>query len=126
MKTVCLLALALMVCVPVYSFAKDDETPPLNTLTGKEKSDGWRLLFDGQSIDQWRRFNGQAIGDKWKAKDGTLALTGGGGGDIITKEQFDSFELVLEYNIAAGGNSGVMFHLQEGDREPGMNGPEIQ
>src|SRR5262245_29628337 len=119
MKTVYLLALAFTVCCPISSLAKDDQAPPTNTLTDKEKSDGWRVLFDGQSIDQWRRFNGQAIGDKWKAKDGTLALTGGGGGDIITKEQFDSFELVLEYNISAGGNSGVMFHLQEGDSQPG-------
>ena len=102
-----------------------DQSKP-NTLTEKEKSAGWRLLFDGKSLDAWRRFNGDAIGEQWKVEDGAMVLTAGGGGDVITKEQFGSFELALEYAIAPGGNSGLMFHVKEGDREPGMNGPEVQ
>jgi hypothetical protein len=109
--------------------AANDKQPaaPLNTLTDKEKADGWQLLFDGKSIDQWRRYNGngQPPGANWKVVDVTLMLTPGGG-DIVTKEQFDSFELSLDYAIAPGGNSGVMFHVQEMYREPGMSGPEIQ
>ena len=97
-----------------------------NVLTEKEKADGWRLLFDGKSMDTWRQFNGDAIGAQWKVEDGAMVLTAGGGGDVITKDQFDSFELGLEYAIAPGGNSGLMFHVREGDREPGMNGPEVQ
>ena len=102
------------------------DQPKLNTLTDQEKAAGWRLLFDGKSMDGWRRFNGDAIGEQWKAEDGAMVLTAGGGGDVITKEQFDSFELILDYAIAPGGNSGLMFHVQEGDPEPGMNGPEVQ
>src|SRR6186713_3219133 len=109
--------------------AADDKQPTasLNTLTDKEKADGWQLLFDGKSVDQWRRYNGngQPPGQNWKVVDGTLMLTPGGG-DIVTKEQFDSFELALDYSIAPGGDSGVMFHVQEMYREPGMSGPEIQ
>jgi hypothetical protein len=107
--------------------ADNPQAVSLNTLTDKEKADGWQLLFNGKSIDQWRRYNGngQPPGENWKVADGTLTLKPGGG-DIVTKEQFDSFELALDYTIAPGGNSGVMFHVQEMYREPGMSGPEIQ
>src|SRR5688572_2217779 len=73
----------------------DRPQPKLNTLTDKEKAAGWRLLFDGKSMGAWRRFNGDAIGEQWKVEDGAMVLTAGGGGDVVTKEQFDSFELVL-------------------------------
>jgi hypothetical protein len=106
----------------------ESAAPPPNTITEKEKADGWKLLFDGKSMDQWRRYKTKdaAPGEQWKIIDGTLTLTQGGGGDIVTKEQFDSFELVLDYKISKGGNSGVMFHLQEMYAEPGMSAPEVQ
>src|SRR5437764_8740745 len=85
------------------------QADPLNTLTESEKADGWKLLFDGKSADQWRNYGKQTLSDKWQVKDGALALTGGGGGDIVTKEKFGSFELTLEYKISPKGNSGLMF-----------------
>jgi hypothetical protein len=97
-----------------------------NTLTEQEKAAGWRLLFDGKSADQWRKYNGKELSDKWQVKDGALVLTGGGGGDIVTKDQFDSYELVLEYRITPKGNSGLMFHVQEIDGPPYLTGPEVQ
>jgi hypothetical protein len=103
------------------------EGPP-NALTDKEKADGWQLLFDGKSANLWHNYNGMgnAVDPKWKVIDGALVLTAGGGGDIITNERFDSFELVLDYKISRGGNSGVMFHVEEVYAQPGMSGPEVQ
>ena len=100
-----------------------------NTLTEQEKAAGWRLLFDGKSPDQWRNYNKKAdqLNDKWQVKDGALVLTGKGGGDIITKDQFESYELVLEYRILPGGNSGLMFHVVETPGKPPYDsGPEVQ
>jgi hypothetical protein len=124
-----LLAGLCLIVAGADQLATADKRPaaPLNTLTDQEKAGGWQLLFDGKSIDSWRRYNGngQPPGQNWKVVDGALMLTPGGG-DIVTREQFDSFELALDYAIAPGGNSGVMFHVQEMYREPGMSGPEIQ
>lgn len=97
-----------------------------NTLTEQEKAAGWVLLFDGATTDGWRNFRSDKISDGWQVVDGALARVRGGAGDIITQEQYDAFELVLEYRISKGGNSGVMFHVTEEEDTPWKTGPEIQ
>ena len=63
-----------------------------NTLTAKEKADGWRLLFDGKTTTLWRGYLKDTVPDGWTAVDGTLTRIGSGG-DIITIDQIDDFEL---------------------------------
>jgi hypothetical protein len=87
-----------------------------NTLTGKEQRDGWELLFDGQSLDNWKTFNGGSV-TGWKIVDGTLHNSGDDtnyGGDIITVEEYTDFELYLEWKIMPRSNSGIFFRVQEG------------
>lgn len=88
----------------------------INTLTKKEIKKGWKLLMDGKSLDNWKTFNGgEVIG--WKIEDGILYNSGKGfsyGGDIITKDEFQNFELYLEWKVDSGSNSGIFFHVQEG------------
>src|SRR3954471_21835346 len=97
-----------------------------NTLSPQEYRAGFKLLFDGRTMDHFRAYNGQKINDAWQVQDGAIVLTHGGGGDIITRDQYDAFELLIDYRISKGGNSGVMFHIQEGAEQPGMTGPEVQ
>lgn len=99
---------------------------PLNELTDSEQRSGWELLFDGKATDQWRNFKKDSVSDKWVIEDSILTLSGRGGGDIITREQYDSFELQLEFRISKGGNSGIMFHVTEEEQTSYMTGPEIQ
>lgn len=96
-----------------------------NTLTDKEKADGWVLLFDGKSADQWRGYKKQEFPKGWQVIDGELVRKAGGG-DIVTKEEYDSFEVVLDYKIAKAGNSGLMFHVTEDADAPYGSGPEVQ
>lgn len=90
--------------------------PEINTLTKKEIEEGWKLLMDGKSLDNWKIFNGgEVIG--WRIEDGILYNSGEGsdhGGDIITKDEFQNFELYLEWKISPQSNSGIFFHVQEG------------
>ena len=58
--------------------------------------------------------------------DGTIARKKAGAGDIVTERQFEHFELQLEYKIAEGGNSGLMFHVAEEADHPWQTGPEVQ
>jgi hypothetical protein len=99
--------------------------PHPNTLTPEERSAGWRLLFDGTSLEGWRAFTSTAPPAGWKAIDGALARAGAGG-DILTVEEFDSFELRLQWRISPGGNSGIFFHVGLDGDYVWSTGPELQ
>lgn len=97
-----------------------------NRLTEEEKSAGWKLLFDGQTKEGWRNYGKDGIGNGWQVKDGALVRASNGAGDIITQNEYGDYELSLEYRISPGGNSGIMFGVQEIDGPPWHTGPEIQ
>jgi hypothetical protein len=99
-------------------------TPPapashaLNTLTDDEKKAGWRLLWDGQTSAGWRGARLATFPDKgWEMKDGVLTVPDTGGaesraaGDIITTEKFAAFELILDFKITPGANSGIKYYV---------------
>jgi hypothetical protein len=97
-----------------------------NTLTAAEKSAGWKLLFDGKSLNGWRGYKSEAIGAGWKAQDGALVLTQGKAGDLLTAQEFGDFELSFEWKISEGGNSGVIYRAGLGESAPYRFGPEYQ
>jgi hypothetical protein len=97
-----------------------------NVLSDQEKKAGFKLLFDGKSTDGWRSYKQQAISPKWQVVDGALTRAEKGAGDIVTKGQYGAFELLIDWKVAPGGNSGIMFHVTEEGDTPWMTGPEIQ
>lgn len=86
-----------------------------NELTEAERAAGWRLLFDGRSTAGWRGFQKATFPAKgWIVEDGCLKhVANGGGGDIITDATFGDFELVWEWRLAPGANSGVKYFITE-------------
>lgn len=99
-----------------------------NMLTDTEKNQGWKLLFDGQSLNGWHTFQKKDESPKWAVEEGAIVLKEGGAGDIVTDEQYGDFELELEWKIAEGGNSGIMYHVQEDPKFKATyaTGPEVQ
>ena len=87
--------------------------------------DGWKSLFDGTSLTQWRGYKQPAAPAGWRSVDGTLVRVDGGG-DLVSIDTFENFEFAFEWQIAAGGNSGVMFHVSENFEAPYHTGPEYQ
>ena len=89
-----------------------------NQLTQVQVAQGWRLLWDGMSTNGWRGANLSGFPDHgWTIRDGALsveAAAGGestNGGDIITREEFASFELELDFRITPGANSGIKYFV---------------
>jgi hypothetical protein len=102
-----------------------------NTLTEKEKKEGWKLLFDGKTTSGWRNYRSDNISERWKASNGELYLDKSvteGTGDIITDEEFQDYELLLDWKISPCGNSGVIFHVVEDAKFKNTynSGPEMQ
>jgi hypothetical protein len=108
------------------AFAADMAAAPDNTLTPAEKAAGFRLLFDGKTTAGWKGFKTAAPDAGWKVKDGALTPTPKVSKDIITKENFESFELDFDWKISPKGNSGVMFHVIPVGDETYESGPEYQ
>lgn len=105
-----LLATAVMSAAVLF-FA----TAEPNQLTTEERKQGWILLFDGQGTTGWKGFGKTGFPDSgWNVVDGWLHhQPKGGGGDIITVQTFSDFELVFDWRIAPGGNSGVKYLIDE-------------
>ena len=87
----------------------------VNGLSVQEKSDGWRLLFDGASLEHWRSFKELEVNSGWGIENGCLTRLGRGG-DLISREQFGDFELKLEWRISDSGNSGIFIRGDESER----------
>ena len=95
-----------------------------NNLDAEEKAQGWRLLWDGKTTRGWRGADAAGFPAKgWSATNGELAVAPkGGGGDIMTDEEFGAFELQLEFKVSAGANSGI-FYLLTSPRDPASGAP---
>lgn len=124
-----ILVLAAVVAIIASCAPQAPKEPAINTLTEAEIADGWKLLFNGKDLNNWKIYNGGDV-TGWKIIDGVLYNSGVGsdhGGDIITREQFSDFELYLEWKIDTASNSGVFFHVVE-NVAPALyqSGPEYQ
>ncbi|HLB72543.1 MAG TPA: family 16 glycoside hydrolase [Sedimentisphaerales bacterium] len=99
----------------------------INTLTEEEKTAGWKLLFDGKTFNGWKNFKRNDIGAGWRIKDGALVCADPhNAGDLCTIEQFDWFDLRLDYNISRAANSGIMYHVTDHADSAWATGPEFQ
>ncbi len=124
----------------IFNSCKSTKVTSMNTsensLSNKEKNNGWQLLFDGQTTQGWHTYGKQGISKAWKAENGTLHLDSlvkktspNEGGDIVTNEEFDNFDLKIEWKISPKGNSGIIFFVKEDAvkyQQPYFTGPEMQ
>ena len=94
----------------------------------------WTVLFNGEDLDGWRSYGEAAPRPAWIVSDGAIVLDANEstssniGGDLITIDQFENFELELEWKISEGGNSGIFFGVREieGQRVAYETGVEMQ
>jgi hypothetical protein len=114
------MSLTLMAILTLLPAAAQD-----NTLTEEEKTAGWKLLFDGKTTTGWKGYRKDKMPDGWQVVDGVLG-TRGKAGDICTLEEFQDFELQIDWKISPGGNSGIMYRVAETHGAPYETGPEYQ
>jgi hypothetical protein len=92
----------------------------------------WIELFDGKSLAGWHGYNKTGEVKNWTVEDGALVCLGAAkdahGGDLVTDQKFDNFELTWDWKVDKGSNSGVMYHVVEDPKykAPYETGPEYQ
>jgi hypothetical protein len=85
---------------------------------------GYRPLFDGTSLAGWHVYHGTGTGG-WQNTNGIIER-GKGGGDLVTDSLFANFDLALEWKVPPGGNSGVIYRIDDSGDATYMTGPEMQ
>ena len=133
-----------IVCVAILCHACNSQSNknaasdmPGNSTKADQPVTGWVPLFDGKTTNGWHKYGGGPVGSAWKVSDGVLNLDASqqengktkNGGDIVTDEQFENFDLKLEWKISKAGNSGIIFCVHEDTtkyKAPYETGPEMQ
>jgi hypothetical protein len=127
--------IALFPVVLLACHTANKTTDDTKASNASKKKDGWQSLFNGTSKESWHVYNNKSDGAAWKVlNDGVLYLdpeakkSGAGGGDLVTNEEFENFDLKLEWKIDSAGNSGIIFLTQEDPKyaQSYLTGPEMQ
>jgi hypothetical protein len=133
------IGIALSACQPSQKNAEDASTEIAkdttavevedNMLSDAQKSDGWKLLFNGKDTEGWRMFKNKE-NNSWEVVDGTLHCkpfdAADKRADLMTVDQYADFDLAFDWKISPQSNSGVIFRVTEEFEEPYFSGPEYQ
>ena len=97
-----------------------------NQLSPEEIKRGYRLLWDGVGTNGWKGAYRSTFPEKgWQISEGTLQVLpaegkeAANGGDIVTTDLFDAFELQFEFRLTDSANSGVKYFVTEKENNPG-------
>ncbi|HEY5367722.1 MAG TPA: DUF1080 domain-containing protein [Hanamia sp.] len=113
--SIVILSCLLLAC---SSSKKTSTSDKLNTLTVKEKGDGWVLLFDGTTTNGWHTYNKNVVTKNWKVVDGALVMDSSvkddaDHGDLVTDKAYKNYDLKVDWKISPAGNSGIIFDVKE-------------
>lgn len=119
----CVLSLGMYACSNNSGSTESGSSDTTQTVSNNEEN-GFK---DITSREHWRNYNDDSLSSNWKNESGMLVLTPGGG-DIITKNEYQNFELEMDWKVSEGGNSGLFFNVVEADTLGAVyhSGPEYQ
>ena len=90
-----------------------------NTLSERQKKEGWQLLWDGKTTEGWKSAKADAFPEKgWHIEDGMLVVESSdgaearNGGDIVTVRRYKNFWLSVDFQITPGANSGIKYFVR--------------
>jgi hypothetical protein len=97
-----------------------------NELTATERAAGWRLLFDGRTLNGWHGLGfKQTPPGLWTVEDGAVMHAAKGKGpaqpdgqplqgfDLVSDSSYEDYELAWEWKISEAGNSGLKYNVSE-------------
>jgi len=103
------------------------------TPTTPKPDEQWQSLFNGKDLTGWqpmhssgpREVNHETSQGGWTVEKGVLICSTDEPGWLKSDQQYEDFELQLEYRLIPGGNSGLLFRTPDRG-QLGYVGMEIQ
>ena len=136
MKRLAIIGCSILALTACKNENKETEAENMDTqesVAMQEEEHEWQELFNGEDLQGWKAYNKDSISSQWKVEDGVIAFAPSAeeresSENLITEDEFENFEMSFEWKISEGGNSGVMWAVQEDEKyaEPYLTGPEIQ
>src|SRR6266700_2418851 len=115
-----------LLVITTLAFATIAQSPLQSSVrTPQSAMSGWRSLFDGTSLDQWRGYKSATVPAGWRVESGTLTKSGSVA-DIVSKDEFGHLELEMDWKIGAAGNSGIFYRGTEEYEHIYWSAPEYQ
>jgi hypothetical protein len=114
------------------------KTDTASSSAAPSSSTEWVSLFDGKTTNGWHTYGRTTVGSAWQVDSGAIHLTApkkmkefqnSEGGDIVTNDSYENFDLKLEWKISPKGNSGIIFLVNEDSSKykyTWNTGPEMQ
>ncbi len=127
---------SLLVLMAFNNSHSQTDNTSANNIASSGEDKGWITLFDGKTTTGWHSYGKASAGESWKVADGALYLDTmkkagwqTAGGDLVTADEYDNFDLKLEWKISTNGNSGIIFYIHEDTAKYNYcwkTGPEMQ
>ena len=122
---------SLILSVLLFISACSDTGDTTNTLTSSEEAQGWKLLFDGKTLDNWHAYNHGKQKSEWMVVDGTIICdpaSSDRAGDLTSDKEYENYDLMFDWKLPENGNSGVFINVLEVDTLTAawFTGPEYQ
>ncbi|GHV64968.1 hypothetical protein FACS1894199_04490 [Bacteroidia bacterium] len=103
-------------------YVKELERPAPFELSAQEKKEGYKVLFDGTNMHEWK---GNTVDYRIEEACISLRPDGNSGGNLYTTKEYGNFIFRFEFQLPAGANNGVGIRT-EGNKDAAYNGMEIQ
>jgi hypothetical protein len=122
----------LLVLIGCSTSHKTNSASSTSNTTQMTTNNGeWVSLFDGKTLNGWRTYQNKQSGS-WSVMDGVIHCKGSSDNksdmqaDLITNDQYENFELSLDWKLSSQGNSGIIYLLNEDSAASYLTGPEYQ
>jgi hypothetical protein len=84
------------------------------------QADGWVVLFDGKSLDNFDK-----VGDaNWRIEDGAV-VADGGNGFLVSKSSYGNFQIRAEFWVGDDANSGIFIRCTDPAKINAENAYEV-
>ena len=103
----------------------NDPQPNITFAAPVASQSGWVPLFDGTTLAKWKGYKVDAVPNGWRIEAGTL-MKDRPVADIVSRDEYGDFELMLEWKIGEGGNAGIFYHGTEEYDHIYWSAPEYQ